>query len=623
MKVMRTTNPRWSLPFAISLLLIYALIVYIFTVTINCSSHDDTKNSVLACVISNIVTSFHQCWCTRIKTANLISPNGRFRSLDTTSCMDNFDQIQHEGHRITHEYSWVKNLQNYFTVGKRMTEIAILRYRQLSHDLRNHLNRLNGLQHFQSSKQKERQAHNDHGYNSKPTIISASKLLEHIQMYEKRIGRACDPTIDSYHKYETSTGEQMGTLRSKVEGDMNSEDFSKINVPYPGMLLQIFPQQSDLVSQSLTLNAVVEENELDDDTTGFELRSSSHTSVNRRVTNAAYHNFFLPCKEISMLSANGLHMEKIIINIKEYQLIEILNRSLGQVDRHNQDYAYRPVMKLLGSSSTIKNTWFVRDGGSEFDYARMGHRAFAGGSHGEVWKAKKRCNQVDYYGKTSSNHFYQHNPRQETCDDTKNLILKRMKVGKDSSLMEAGLREIYFGDILSRSEESSSLFTVYVDHFFLQQSYSRTSSELWIVFEDAGPSLRSYIYTPVASGDFVVYQHSPLWRQLRMNIASTATKSSSSSVEVITEYKTCPSITAFESEKVQTQHNLKKSSYLNSNDMIKPKVRAKKLLKDILHQILKSAAKLHERGIVHRYEIRGFYFSFYTNTFVSLLTNYA
>jgi hypothetical protein len=586
---MRPTNPRWSLTFAISLLLLSVVLLYIFTAAIKCSLHDDSKNSVLACVISNIVISFHQCWHDRIKTTNQIIPSVRFGSLDPSSYIDNGGRTEHKG--------YILNLQNYVTIGKSITESAILRYRQLLHDLSNYVNRLHGLQQFQSTKQKERQANNEKGYNSKTTIISASKLFEHIQMYEKRIGRACDPTIDSYREYKTSTGEHIDMLRSKIEGDMNSKDFSKINEPYPGMLLQIFPQQSDEVSQSLTLNSVGE-NGIDDDANAFELRSSISTGMDRKVTNA-YHNFFLPCKEISMLSGHGLHMKKII-NVKEYQLIEILNRSLGQVDRHNQDYAYRPVVKLLGSSSTIKNTWFFRDGGSEFDYARMGHRAFAGGSHGEVWKARKRCNQVDHYGKTSSTHFYQYSPPQEHCDDTKDLVLKRIKVGKDSSLMEAGLREIYFGDILSRSEESSSLFTVYVDHFFLHQSYSRTSSELWIVFEEAGASLRSYIYTPVTSGDFVIYQHSPLWRQLRMSIASTATKSPSSSVEVITEYNTCPSVTTFESENVQTLNRLKKSSYSNRHDMMKPRVQAKKLLKDILHQILKSAAKLHERGIVHR-----------------------
>jgi hypothetical protein len=46
------------------------------------------------------------------------------------------------------------------------------------------------------------------------------------------------------------------------------------------------------------------------------------------------------------------------------------------------------------------------------------------------------------------------------CDDSLPLILKRLKLNQGLYLMdEAGLREIYFGEILFRSDGSESLFT--------------------------------------------------------------------------------------------------------------------------------------------------------------------
>jgi hypothetical protein len=170
--------------------------------------------------------------------------------------------------------------------------------------------------------------------------------------------------------------------------------------------------------------------------------------------------------------------------------------------------------------------------------------------------------------------------------------------------METGLREVYFGDILSRSDESSTLFTIYVDHFFLNHSYSNESSELWIVFENAGPSLRSYIYTAVTSGDFVIYQHSPLWRQLRMEVASRMkTSKSSSSVSEVAIVS--PAVTIIEPDSDSTSNiRLEKTLDWKSNthkrEHSKLRGKVSDLLKEILMQVLRSAAKLHERGIVHR-----------------------
>jgi len=77
---------------------------------------------------------------------------------------------------------------------------------------------------------------------------------------------------------------------------------------------------------------------------------------------------------------------------------------------------------------------------------------------------------------------------------------------------------VYFGELLAREVESSNLFTTYVDHFFREGAKGQI--ELWIVFENAGPSLRSFLYTPVdTAGGFMVFQHSAFWRRLRRGIA--------------------------------------------------------------------------------------------------------
>ena len=104
-----------------------------------------------------------------------------------------------------------------------------------------------------------------------------------------------------------------------------------------------------------------------------------------------------------------------------------------------------------------------------------------------------------------------------TCDEERDLIVKRLKIEYGFFVLEAGLREVYFGELLAREVESSSLFTTYVDHFFREGRSGQV--ELWIVFENAGPSLRSYLYTPVETDGFMLYQHSAFWRRLRRSIA--------------------------------------------------------------------------------------------------------
>ena len=129
-------------------------------------------------------------------------------------------------------------------------------------------------------------------------------------------------------------------------------------------------------------------------------------------------------------------------------------------------------------------------------YEEAGKNAFAGGSHGEIWRARRRCpiSTTDQQAR-GTQQKQDGNNSTSPCDDGKDLIVKRLKIENGYSILEAGLREVYFGELLAREVECSSLFTTYVDHFFRQGKLGQL--ELWIVFENAGPSLRSYLYVSI------------------------------------------------------------------------------------------------------------------------------
>jgi hypothetical protein len=214
------------------------------------------------------------------------------------------------------------------------------------------------------------------------------------------------------------------------------------------------------------------------------------------------------------------------------------------------------------------------DGQSAYErnlYEEEGKRAFAGGSHGEIWKARRRCptKRVD-------------------CDDKKDYIVKRLKIELGFPVLEAGLREVYFGELLGREAESSNLLTRYVDHFFREGKKGQV--ELWIVFENAGPSLRSYLYTSVVDADmgFTVFQHSPFWRRLRKSI-----KESNDDADFALDI-----IRPLQKEGAENHTSKQNRDTSSSNRHGPPEGRL--LLRDVMKQILTSVAFLHERGIVHR-----------------------
>ena len=67
-------------------------------------------------------------------------------------------------------------------------------------------------------------------------------------------------------------------------------------------------------------------------------------------------------------------------------------------------------------------------------YEKDGRRPFAGGSHGEIWRCRRRCpnNAYDSAGDTSA-----HN-QTSYCDDERDLIVKRLKIEYGYPVLEAG-----------------------------------------------------------------------------------------------------------------------------------------------------------------------------------------
>lgn len=268
----------------------------------------------------------------------------------------------------------------------------------------------------------------------------------------------------------------------------------------------------------------------------------------------------------------------------------------------------------LDSSSLLSTSTNANMGRDSFSskYEKMGERAFAGGSQGEVWRARRKCPHISSSShRRSGKDGEEERTSQQKCDNKTKLIVKRLKVESGFHLLEAGLREVYFGKLLLQhtsspsttqkgeeySDKGKQLFTNYVDHFFressssvFQRSSTANSLELWIVYEDAGPSLRSYLYTPmVADGGFVVYQHSAFWRHLRMGNAMFSKSSSSSSSMVA--YMMPPTSQNNEAKPRYHSQNMK-----SNNTGAEGKI----LMRETLRQLLKAAAYLHEHGIVHR-----------------------
>ena len=222
-------------------------------------------------------------------------------------------------------------------------------------------------------------------------------------------------------------------------------------------------------------------------------------------------------------------------------------------------------------------------------YEEEGKSPFAGGSHGEIWKARRRC-------PSSVGGVHPEDDFTSSCDDDKDLIVKRLKIEHGYQVLEAGLREVYFGELLAREAESSAIFTTYVDHFFREGLKGQV--ELWIVFENAGISLRSFLYTPVDTGGFVVFQHSSFWRRLRRGIAGGGGISAEED-----ENDEDVSVALFQPDQNQIPpHNTQDGARYENNTQNKftKDSEGGALLREVLRQLITAVAFLNERGIVHR-----------------------
>jgi len=106
---------------------------------------------------------------------------------------------------------------------------------------------------------------------------------------------------------------------------------------------------------------------------------------------------------------------------------------------------------------------------------------FAGGSCGEVWLAY-------------------------TTDRQHRYVLKRVFGERGERFILAGLREVYFGTLL-KNEPRVARFV---------EAFNRTSEsnmqELWLVFEDEGRSLKSFLYRTTGMG---LIKPSEFWLRLR------------------------------------------------------------------------------------------------------------
>ena len=115
------------------------------------------------------------------------------------------------------------------------------------------------------------------------------------------------------------------------------------------------------------------------------------------------------------------------------------------------------------------------------------------GSHGEVWSAIRLDG-----------------------DGTQRFVLKRMFLEQGLPVLEAGLREIYYGE---RVRDAGGLDQVarYVEHFYRYDPSASlaAANELWLVFHDEGTSLKQYLYTEELTADYILYGQSNQWREMK------------------------------------------------------------------------------------------------------------
>jgi hypothetical protein len=259
-----------------------------------------------------------------------------------------------------------------------------------------------------------------------------------------------------------------------------------------------------------------------------------------------------------------------------------------------------------GPAESSVSMWNTPQGERDEEfYTTDGRGAFAGGSHGEIWRGRRLCGPND------------ENTQSTWCNRT--LILKRLRIEKGYRVLEAGMREIVFGRSLSslfgRGENSTAdeaspaiPFSTYIDHFFRDGGASpfdsdraernRTAEsppELWIVFADAGRSLTSFLYTGVVVSDFIVFEPSRLWRDIRMSLSgSTALSLHALPVDIGSHEL------AIGSPDASSTSELPRRSKKGDGSSVCKESQGYRFVRDVLFQLVNATAALHKVGVVHR-----------------------
>ncbi|VEU44307.1 unnamed protein product [Pseudo-nitzschia multistriata] len=418
----------------------------------------------------------------------------------------------------------------------------------------------------------------------------------------------------------------------------------------------------------------------------------AYTSVIIKESFSSTTSPFVPVSVQPLVTSNSAKDAAAEVNNNGNEDHENSSNKKLYFDRSSPNVAFFPSDWWKWWMPFSDSDWWKTNGSTKDDFRTVESTAFAGGSNGEVWRGRRVCqkkhesesdadNVNEYakyrdnqamFGKSNSQNNIKNKKQSwkeenhegscfdfddtkscdgddpdgepiaggddKKCDDQTPLVLKRLKIERGYLLLEAGLREIYFGKLISRVLEESKRdsFTVYVDHFFREVPQRRRTYnnkrvfgglptknqnndeyddddsnnkdyqaandlELWIVFEDAGPSLRSYIYTPLASdGGFVMHQHSKLWTMLRTFTNEKRATSKERTRPRDRDRNNWEGDDGDSSLEIRNNSTEPTRSPTKGGEQLNQKKIGQQFMQKILREILEAAAELHRRGIVHR-----------------------
>jgi len=130
-----------------------------------------------------------------------------------------------------------------------------------------------------------------------------------------------------------------------------------------------------------------------------------------------------------------------------------------------------PILPVLPDGTLDKGVAQHRiDEDMPFDYI-MGKR-FNKGAHGEVWRAVKLSCVAKKQQHDSRDHERDCDGRYES--DNRRYVLKRMLIEKGAHVLQAGLREIYFGTMFMQGHPKIAR---YVSHFYREMELNERNEK--------------------------------------------------------------------------------------------------------------------------------------------------